>query len=81
MSNINEGYRSQPRQNKSYYPDASSVEQKGCTESHRPDNFSESLHLEAGATQSVILYSTKRLCKNRVGCRATKSFQKLKELL
>jgi hypothetical protein len=44
------------------------------------DSFAESVHFEAGRTLSAIFHRVKRLCKNRVGSRATKSLQKLKEL-
>jgi hypothetical protein len=47
MSGINEGHRSKPRQDQGDYPDATSIEQKGCTEAHRLDSIAELIHLEA----------------------------------
>jgi hypothetical protein len=41
MFDINEGYRIKLQQNQSNYPDATSIEQKGCTEAHRSDSFAK----------------------------------------
>jgi hypothetical protein len=40
----------QTQQDQGNYPDATSTEQKGCTEAHRSDIIAESIHLEASIT-------------------------------